>query len=96
MLEPLCIVSGLGGWFAWAAVNRIGLLTVGRSKLADGRTDPVRSWSVRDGQPLIVHDPGVVFVSVMLALTTASVAVMPSGSSRCHRCKVFASGVYGI
>ena len=60
VVEPLRKVNSAGGSLARGQLNWIGLLAVGRSTLADGRTDPVRSWRVSVGQPLMVHGPEVI------------------------------------
>ena len=65
--EPSDIVNNDGAAFALASGNWIALADDGRSIVFDGSTPPVRSCRVRIGQPLIVHVPVVVFVSVMLA-----------------------------
>lgn len=65
--EPSLIVKREGCALALGSLNRMGLLIVGRSTVADGKTAPLRSCSVNVGHPLIVQEPAVFLISVILA-----------------------------
>ncbi len=64
VFEFCCNVNVVGGWFA-AGVRKLPELPVeGTSTVRSGNVTPARFSRPSNGQPLSVHEPGVVLVSV--------------------------------
>ncbi len=64
VFEPSCKVKVVGAWFAAGVRKLAGLPDEGTSTVRSGNVTPARFSRPSNGQPLSVHEPGVVLVSV--------------------------------